>query len=399
MEGGAGNDTYIVDNTGDQVIEAVSGGTDTVLASVSHTLAGNVENLVLTGSGHLNGTGNALNNRLTGNAGNNILDGGTGADTMAGGAGNDTYIVDNIGDRVIEAAGGGTDTVRTTVSYTLAANVENLVLSGNAYLNGTGNGFANILAGNAGNNVLNGGYGADTLIGNAGNDSLFGGDGNDRLLGGAGFDRLFGGTGNDVLNGGIGADTLDGGVGNDSLLGGDGNDRLLGGVGFDRLFGGTGNDVLDGGIGTDTLDGGVGNDSLLGRDGNDRLLGGLGNDRLVGGTGKDQLTGGMGADQFVFTNRLDSGAGPTGRDVITDFNRAQGDKINLSAIDANLRFAGNQAFEFVGADGFSGSAGELRYQQGNGTTLIFADLDGDRQADLAIELSGRITLLEQDFFL
>ena len=399
MAGGVGNDTYLVDNTGDRVIETAGGGTDTVRTSVSYTLAANIENLVLSGSAHLTGIGNGLANSMTGNAGNNTLNGGAGADTMSGGAGNDSYIVDVTGDRVVEAAGGGTDTVRTTVSYTLAANVENLVLNGDAHLNGTGNGLANSVTGNAGNNVLNGGLGADTLIGNAGNDSLFGGDGNDRLLGGFGFDRLFGGTGNDFLDGGLGADILDGGAGNDTLLGGDGNDRLLGGLDADRLFGGSGNDFLDGGIGGDRLEGGAGNDTLAGGAGNDALFGGLSNDRLVGGAGKDQLAGGLGADQFVFTNPLDSGAGPAGRDVITDFNRAQGDKIDLSAIDANLRLAGNQAFEFVGSDGFSGSPGELRYQQANGTTLIFADMDGDRRADFSIELSRQIILGENDFLL
>lgn len=399
MAGGAGNDIYLVDNTGDRVIETAGGGTDTVRASVSYTLAANIENLVLSGSAHLTGIGNGLANSMTGNAGNNILNGGAGADTMSGGAGNDIYIVDVTGDRVVEAAGGGTDAVRTTVSHTLAANVENLVLNGNAHLNGTGNGLANSVTGNAGNNVLNGGLGADTLIGNAGNDSLFGDDGNDRLLGGFGFDRLFGGTGNDFLDGGLGADTLDGGAGNDTLLGGDGNDRLLGGLDADRLFGGSGNDFLDGSIGGDRLEGGAGNDTLAGGAGNDALFGGLGNDRLVGGTGKDQLAGGLGADQFVFTNRLDSGAGAAGRDIIIDFNRAQGDKIDLSAIDANLRLAGNQAFEFVGTDGFSGSAGELRYQQTNGTTLIFADMDGDRRADFSIELSRQVIMGENDFLL
>ena len=353
LTGSRGNDHYHL-TPGDRVVELTDEGNDTVSASFSHQLAANVENLILTGGADVNGIGNGLANRLIGNAGSNILDGGTGTDTMAGGFGNDTYIVDNAGDRVVEAAGGGTDTVRTTASYTLAANVENLVLAGNTHLNGTGNGLANSVTGNAGNNVLNGGQGADTLIGNAGNDSLFGGDG---------------------------------------------NDRLLGGLGFDRLFGGSGNDFLDGGIGGDRLEGGSGNDTLAGGDGNDALFGGLGNDRLVGGAGKDQLVGGLGADQFVFTNRLESGAGPAGRDVITDFNRAQDDKIDLAAIDANLRLAGNQAFAFVGTDGFSGSAGELRYLQANGATLIFADLDGDRRADFSIELSRQMTLNSNDFFL
>jgi len=426
LQGSAGNDTYIVDNMGDLVIERANGGTDTVRASVSYTLTDHVENLLLTGSDHINGTGNALNNRLTGNAGNNILNGGRGADTLQGGAGNDTYIVDNVGDLVIERANGGTDTVRASVSYTLTDHVENLVLTGSGHLNGTGNALNNRLTGNAGNNILRGGLGADTLEGGAGNDTLFGGDGNDTLKGQSGADRLMGAAGNDLLDGGSGDDTLDGGSGNDTLLGGDGNDSLIGGSGADRLSGNAGNDILNGGLGADTLNGGAGNDTLLGGadndllnggsgadlleggaghdkllggDGNDTLLGGAGNDRLVGGAGKDVLTGGLGADQFVFVNRLDSGTTAAGRDMITDFSRGQGDVIDLAAMDANLRLSGDQAFRFIGRDSFAGTAGELRYQHTDRATLIFADTDGDGRADFSIELLGRITLLEQDFLL
>ena len=149
MRGGAGNDTYVVDNTFDTVVENGGEGTDLVQSLASHTLAANVENLTLTGSSALTGTGNTLNNMLTGNSGANILNGAAGADTMAGGLGNDTYFVDDSGDVVTEAASAGTDTVMASVSYTLSANVERLTLTGTSSIDGTGNTLSNTLTGNA----------------------------------------------------------------------------------------------------------------------------------------------------------------------------------------------------------------------------------------------------------
>lgn len=201
MSGGAGNDYYVVDSTRDNVTEVANEGNDTVESSVSFSLGSNVENLVLTGSANLNGTGNTLNNKLTGNAGSNLLSGGGGndtldggsnvsgaVDTLAGGAGDDVYIVRSATDIVREYAGDGNDTVQTALQYTLGANVENLVLEGSANLNGTGNELANRITGNGGANVL---------LGQAGNDTI---------LGGAGSDTIDGGTGNDVLTGGTEAD-------------------------------------------------------------------------------------------------------------------------------------------------------------------------------------------------
>lgn len=182
MAGGAGDDTYIVDNVKDVITENVNQGTDLVNASVSYTLSANVENLLLTGTGDINGKGNVLDNVITGNGGNNLLDGGAGADTLAGGGGNDTYVVDNASDVISEGSQAGTDLVQAGVSWTLGANLENLTLTGSAAINGTGNALDNIIMGNGGNNILSGGEGNDTLAGGAGKDMLTGGQGADTFV-------------------------------------------------------------------------------------------------------------------------------------------------------------------------------------------------------------------------
>lgn len=172
MEGGSGDDTYVVDYIGDVVIEAAGGGVDSVEAAVSYTLASNVENLTLTGHLAIDATGNGLTNTLIGNAAANRLDGKGGSDVMKGGEGNDTYVVDHVHDSVVEKAGEGTDTVESSVSFKLGAEVENLTLVGTEDLAGTGNGLANVLVGNAGANVLSGGFGKDFLTGGVGNDTF-----------------------------------------------------------------------------------------------------------------------------------------------------------------------------------------------------------------------------------
>ena len=166
LVGLGGNDTYVVSNVGDVVVEAAGGGTDTVGRPwASYTLGANLENLTYTGAGSFVGTGNSLANVITGGVGNDTLDGGAnaaGVDTLIGGTGNDTYVVNNAGDVVTEAAGAGTDTEKTALaSLTLAANVENLTYTGAGAFAGTGNTLANVITGGAGNDTLNGGANAN----------------------------------------------------------------------------------------------------------------------------------------------------------------------------------------------------------------------------------------------
>ena len=201
MIGLEGDDTYLVDNTGDKVVERSNEGYDTVKSSISYRLADNVEELQLQGTAAINGTGNALNNRIVGNSGNNVLDGGLGDDTLIGGLGNDTYVVDSSLDRVVEKANAGTDTIRSSVSYNLPDHVEHLTLIGSKDIAATGNTLNNKLVGNQGHNRLMGYAGNDTLQGMAGNDFLLGGKGNDTYLfaRGDGVDMIMEEQGSDTL--------------------------------------------------------------------------------------------------------------------------------------------------------------------------------------------------------
>jgi Ca2+-binding RTX toxin-like protein len=161
----------------------------------------------------INGT--SASQTLNGTSGNDWFDGKGGSDTFKGGKGDDSYVVDSSGDKVVESSGQGSDKVYASVSHTLSANVETLVLTGTGNINGTGNSSSNYMAGNAGNNTLSGGSGNDKIYGRDGNDVLDGGSGNDSLFGEAGHDTLKGGSGNDRLNGGLGRDYLYGGSGRD----------------------------------------------------------------------------------------------------------------------------------------------------------------------------------------
>lgn len=269
MEGGAGNDTYIVDNKLDNVFENEGEGIDLVQSSVNYTLDWNVENLTLTGTSAISGygtsdnntlIGNGANNRLEGYEGDDWLDGGAGRDTLMGGEGDDTYVVDNSGDVVTEYAGEGTDTVRSSLTTVLGNNLEALVLTGSAAVNGNGNAADNL------------------LIGNAANNTLAGAGGDDILQGGAGIDTLNDTSGKNLLDGGAGADVLTGGTSAELFIGGKGNDTITTSTGADLLLfnRGDGADVLVSSRDTDnviSLGGGIAyTDLRLGKSGNDLVF-------------------------------------------------------------------------------------------------------------------------------
>lgn len=264
MKGGLGNDVYYVDNLGDQVIENENEGNDTINTSVSYELPDNVENLILIGSGDINGRGNGLDNIITGNDGNNILDGNSGTNTLKGGKGDDTYIINssNANDIIIENTGEGTDTVKSSITYTLSsANIENLILTGENDINGTGNSLDNYIKGNIKNNILYGGAGNDILYGGRGNDTLYGGTGDDTYIIDTENAQIIENSneGNDTVITNINY-TLVNNVENLILSGTEGiigtgnnlNNTITGNNLNNTFFGGKGNDTLKGGSGADT---------------------------------------------------------------------------------------------------------------------------------------------------
>lgn len=389
--GGAGNDTFVVNSASDIIVEGASAGTDTVISSITMTLATNFENLSLWGAANLDGTGNSGANVLTGNNGNNILDGGTGSDTLVGGLGDDVLVINSSGDVVTEAAGQGTDTVNSSITYTLGSDVENLTLTGSSGINGIGNSLANIISGNSGNNSLSGGDGNDTLDGGLGNDSLVGGNGNDLLsyLSATSAVSISLGSTGPTLGGGASGDIV---TGFERYQGSNLNDTLTGWSTADVLWGGGGNDTLGGGDGNDTLSGQAGDDSLLGGGGDDALTGAAGTDALTGELGADALTGGAGSDTFYFNNVSESST--PSFDTITDFVSGT-DQIDLGNIDAKTDVSFDQAFTFIGAAVFSNTSGQLRYADG----MVLGDTNGDGVADLKIAINGEPALVAGDFIL
>jgi Ca2+-binding RTX toxin-like protein len=174
--------------------------------------------------------------------------------------------------------------------------------------------------------------------------------------------------------------------------------------GANVIIGNNAANVLSGNGGDDRLYGAGGNDEFFGGSGNDRIFGGDGNDRIRGDDGQDTLHGGAGADRFILAKASQSPAGQ-GRDVILDFSSAQGDRIDLSRIDANAKAPGNKAFTFIGADAFTGTAGQLHAVVKDGLLLVEGDVNGDRTADFQIEVHGGLgvqgvpTLHASDFVL
>lgn len=383
LVGGSGNDLYIVDNVLDIVTETADDGTDLVQTSVSYTLSANVENLTLSGSSSINGTGNALDNTLTGNNGSNVLDGGAGADTLLGGNGNDTYIVDHAGDVVTEASSAGTDQVQTSVTYTLGDNVENLTLTGADAISGTGNALNNILTGNSAANTLTGGEGNDTINGGVGADTLAGGLGNDVYTVDDADDVIIENAdeGTDSVQSSAATYTLSDHVETLTLTGG----SAINGTGSAQ------DNTLNGNSGANILDGG---------DGNDILNGGNGNDTLYGGAGNDTLDGGNNHDVFVFDTALD---GSTNVDTIVSFSKTSSntDKIHLDndifttlgtlgTLGAGSFVAGTDAVDADDYIIYDAASGALYYDaDGNGA--------GDKVQIAVVGTSSHPTLTSIDF--
>jgi Ca2+-binding RTX toxin-like protein len=356
LSGGLGNDLYIVDNVADVVVENAAEGTDTVQSSSDYVLSANVENLILNGSA-ISGTGNASNNSISGNSGNNTLNGGAGIDTLIGGLGDDSYVVDNAADVIIENVGAGTDSVTTSVGYTLSTNVENLTLTGSGNFNLIGNALNNVILGNGDNNAINGGAGADSMSGGAGNDIylvensgdvvteaanagtdtvrstigytltanvenlLLTGAGNLNLIGNALNNVITGNGDNNAINGGAGADSMNGGAGDDVYLvdtSGDvvteaanaGTDTVRSSINY-TLTSNVENLILTG----------SGNNNLIGNALNNVITGNAGNNAINGGAGADSMSGGAGDDIYLVD---------TSGDVVTEAANAGTDTVRAS---------------------------------------------------------------------
>lgn len=472
--GGTGNDTYLVDNAFDVVTEAAGEGTDLVkvgitVAGGSYELTNDVENASLINTVAYNLTGNSLANILIGNRAintlnggdeNDTLDGKVGADILIGGTGDDTYIIDNVGDAITENTDEGTDTVLSSASYQLAANIENLTLTGSTAINGKGNNLSNTITGNAGANTLDGDTNADTMIGDvvidstgidiikssisyslntSQNLSLTGVIENLMLLDSGGNIDATGNSMANKITGNNGYNTIDGGAGIDNLAGGLGNDTYivdlvststtlklqdtitesaLAGIDSVKLRGSGINATavnLTIGANLENLDASqtgttklklTGNalaNTLTGNDADNSLNGGVGDDKLYGGLGNDVLTGGAGADQLFFNTAID----PLHNvDKVTDFAAA----IDKFMLDYSV-FTGltgsthldDSLFATTSWDaGAAGAMQRILYDSSNG--MLYYDADGnlnDSQAMAFAQITGttKPALSASDFIL
>ena len=353
LTGLGGSDFYVV-GVGDTVVEAVGGGTDVVqsaVANISLLAFANVENAILTGAAPLS---------IIGSDAPNVMNGATNsaANILTGLGGNDTYQL-GVGDAAIEAPGGGIDAVQTAVvDIDLASfpNVENIALSGGLALKATGS---------AADNVLNGSTNsaANQLVGLGGNDTYFVGSNDVVVEGpGGGFDTVLT-TVSYTLPALAAVEELRNATGTTGL----------------GLFG---NGFVQ---------------TITGSAGNDSLFGGGGGDVLVGNGGTDNLTGGLGADRFRFLLPGDSAVG-AGRDSVIGFVAAEGDRIDLSAMDANTLLAGDQGFIFRGAAAFTGARGEIRLVPAGADVIVQGTIAGTVPA-FEIRVAGLASLVAGDFTL
>ncbi len=383
LTGGAGDDRLLGDDLqglalGDDLVSYASATLAVSVDLAAGTASGGHGSDTLSsiegaigGAGNDTLAGNAVGNLLQGQAGADLLDGRAGNDTLIGGIGNDTYIVDAAGDLIDEAgtAPGEIDTVRSAVGWTLGANLECLVLTGSARIDGSGNALANTITGNNANNVLDGGAGNDTLTGGFGADTYVVDSAGDVVVEtdpfsgdidtvraavnwtlGTNLERL-------VLTG-----TAANGIGNTLA------NTLTGNASANRLTGLAGNDTLRGGAGADTLSGGLGNDSLLGGSGADSFL-----FNTVGNasTNVDHLADFSAADdRLQLDDAVFAGIGPVGQIAATNF------RLGAAAGDASDRVIYNSATGqlFYDADGSGAAAQVLFATVAAGTTLTAADI-------------------------
>ncbi|MDW9483185.1 protease [Sinorhizobium meliloti] len=411
----------------------------------------NERNTIYGLDGNDNLYGGDLSDGISGGAGDDYIFGDDGSDSIIGGDGNDTLIGGDGGDTLIAEAGNdwlygdaGDDTL-------------NLFTFNSAEIKRAfgGTGDDTFLTG-IGSDILDGGRGQDfvsydssfagvtvNLLSGSGSGGAAEGDTyrsiedvqgsihNDKITGNGNYNELFGSDGDDLVEGGEGGDYLDGGVGTDTLshlgsdagvkinlttgigTGGDAQgdqflnfenvwgsdfaDTMTGDAGVNFLRGYLGNDRTYGGDGNDRVYSHEGNDVLYGELGDDIMRGGTENDVLIGGLGADDLYGEAGTDRFDFNLTTESTVSSTGRDTIFAFSHAEGDKIDLSSIDANTAAAGNQVFIFTGTAAFSGINGELRYTKTASDTYVYADVNGDKVADMAVHLDLAINLQASDF--